>query len=105
MHSYQILGWERGIWRKTESTVPGGSESSSVRFCKQLSSNPSLLGAGDTDLMSGHRSQSLEILDRKGNGREQGEGKLAPSGTTLKGTGFTGLHSSALESSLEGQLS
>lgn len=38
------------------------------------------------------KTQSLEILDRKGNGREQGEGKLAP-------PGFTGLLSSALESS------
>lgn len=91
--------------RKTESTVPGVSESSSVHFCKHLSSNPSVLGTGDTDLISGHRSQSLEVLDRKGNGREQGEGKLAPSGTARKGTGFTGLLSSALESSLEGQLS
>lgn len=64
-----------------------------------------MLGAGDTELISARRSQSLEILDRKGNGREQGEGKLAPPGATRKGAGFTGLLSSALESSLEGQLS
>ena len=29
-----------------------------------------MLGTGDTDLISGHRSQTLEVLDRKGNGRE-----------------------------------
>ena len=52
MPSYQMLGWERGVLRETKFTAPGVSESSSVHFYKQLSSTPSVLGTGDTALIS-----------------------------------------------------
>lgn len=52
MSSYQMLGWERAVLRETKSTAPGVSESSSVHFYKHLSSTRSVLGTGDTELIS-----------------------------------------------------